>query len=98
MRLLISLILLAAGSLTASAQSFNCHYAKKSAEVAICENEDLGQLDEEMASLYFGLPDDAREDLQESQARWLRQRNACGYNFDCIESAYRQRINFLSNY
>jgi uncharacterized protein len=97
-RLLIAMILLAAGTLSASAQSFNCRYAKKHAEVAICENEHLGQLDEEMASLYFGLPGYVREELEESQARWLRRRNACGYNFDCLERAYRRRIYALSDY
>jgi len=98
MRLLLALILLAGGYLSASAQSFNCRYAKKSAEVAICKYEELGRLDEEMASLYYALPEYAREEIKASQARWLRRRNACGYNYDCIEEAYRQRIYFLSNY
>jgi uncharacterized protein len=97
-RLLIVLTLLAGGSLAASAQSFNCNYAKKPAEVAICEYEELGNLDEEMASLYYALPEYARDDIQDSQARWLRRRDACGFNYNCIDEAYRRRILFLSNY
>jgi uncharacterized protein len=97
-RLLIAVILLAGGQSSASAQSFNCRYAKKSAEVAICKYENLGRLDEEMASLYYGLSEDEQEEINPSQARWLRRRNACGFNYDCIEEAYRRRILFLSNY
>lgn len=26
------------------------------------------------------------------QARWLKQRRACGYNYDCIFDSYQQRI------
>lgn len=92
------LFLLAACSVSAFAQSFNCRYAKLPAEVAICQSAELSALDSQMASLYFALPSGVRDRLEGSQMRWLRQRNACGYNFDCIASAYRERIDFLSEF
>lgn len=98
MRFLIAVFVLLVGSVPASAQSFNCRYAKLPTEVAICQNHELGRLDQKMASLFYGLPRHLRVELKGSQARWLRRRNACGYNFDCIERAYRRRIRFLSEY
>ncbi len=98
MRILIVLFFAAAAHAPAWSQSFDCGDADLPAEVAICENPELAELDEEMASLYFSLPSGVRSEITQSQARWLRQRNACGYNFRCIERAYLQRIEFLSEY
>lgn len=83
---------------TASAQSFDCDKARIATEYAICDSSQLGRLDEEMASLYFGLPYHIREDIEGEQARWLRRRNTCGYDSDCIARAYRRRIDFLSQF
>lgn len=82
----------------ASAQSFDCGKARLDAEIAICESARLSRLDEEMASLYFGLPQYVREDIKGAQVRWLRRRNACGYDRRCIARAYRRRIDVLSRY
>ena len=68
MRALIVLIALFVTHGSALAQSFNCQYARKPAEVAICKFDELGNLDEQMASLYYALPDYAREELEDSGA------------------------------
>ncbi|KOR30078.1 hypothetical protein TI03_00445 [Achromatium sp. WMS1] len=80
------------------AASFNCRYAKKPAEVAICQNSYLSELDEQMSSLFYDLPRHVRKNLRRSQNRWLHQRNRCGYNEECIGRAYRRRIDTLSSY
>lgn len=83
---------------TASAQSFDCNKARLAAEFAICDSSRLSQLDEEMSALYFGLPYVVRQEIKGSQRRWLRRRNACGYDKTCIEDAYLRRIEVLSQF
>jgi uncharacterized protein len=81
------------------AASFNCNYAKLPAEVAICQSPGLGELDEQMAQLYFGIvnyaPAWAASQIKSQQTRWLARRNACGYNDYCLTDAYQQRIGVL---
>jgi uncharacterized protein len=67
------------------AQSFNCRYAKLPAEVAICQSPELRALDREMAADYFSL--DVKR--PENQSRWLRRRNACGYDEACLLATYK---------
>jgi hypothetical protein len=79
------LIGMASWAAPARAQSFNCRHAKLPAEVAICQSPELRALDSEMATDYFSL------DVKRpgNQARWLRRRNACGYNEPCLRAAYK---------
>lgn len=86
------------GPAPADAQSFDCAKARLPTEIAICDSRRLGRLDEEMASLYFGLPHYVRKDLERDQRRWLRRRNACRYDEQCIARSYRRRIEELSAY
>jgi uncharacterized protein len=80
----------------ASAQSFNCLNASTPTEQVICNYPYLGDLDEEMASRYFTLRNAVgsrtRNILQADQRNWLKQRNGCGYDYRCVESAYLNRI------
>ncbi len=86
-------------SAPAEAASFNCVRAKAPVEVAICNDPGLGEMDEQMASLYFRLtntaPGWAVRQVKSEQSGWIRQRNACGYDIGCIASAYDRRINRL---
>jgi uncharacterized protein len=34
----------------------------------------------------------SKHQMRADQARWLKSRHACGYDFDCIKAAYDQRI------
>jgi uncharacterized protein len=91
-------ILIGLGVSVVSAQSFDCSKARIAAEHAICDYPQLGRLDEEMASLYFSLPYVVRNEIKGSQRRWLRRRNACGYDRRCIARSYRRRIDVLSQF
>lgn len=83
----------------AEAQSFNCARASTPVENIICDDDYLGDLDEEMASLYFSLRNSVgsrvRSLLEQDQRNWLRLRNQCGYDYACVERAYLIRINEL---
>jgi uncharacterized protein len=96
--LLLFALFLGLGASGASAQSFDCSKARLAAEIAVCDSQQLSRLDEEMSALYFGLPFVVREEIKGSQRRWLRRRNACGYDPLCIEDAYLRRIEVLSQF
>jgi uncharacterized protein len=86
----------------AGAQTFDCRYAQRPAERAICQDRILSQLDVQMSNLYFSLinrvgPHMARI-IRADQQAWLRDRNACGYHIGCVDSAYRRRISQLLSY
>ncbi|MGI9414222.1 MAG: lysozyme inhibitor LprI family protein [Hyphomicrobiales bacterium] len=87
---------------SAGPPSFNCRYAKLPAEVAICQSEDLGDLDRQMSGDYFqlindyGIPSHGRRQIKREQSRWLKSRNRCGNAFGCIRKKYYQRIDQLS--
>ncbi len=87
---------------SADAQSFNCRFARTADEVAICRDERLSRLDERMSSLFFRVREDLGRrrgrDLEEDQQAWLQQRARCGPNYECIEFAYRRRIDELRDY
>lgn len=84
---------------SAEAQSFNCRYARLPTEVAICQDETLSVMDEEMARIYSELltyaPGWAARAIRGEQRDWLKVRNACGYNPQCIMGEYRYRIQEL---
>ena len=84
------------------AASFNCNLAKLPAEVAICQDEILGGEDEELAREYFALtnaaPGWAVAEIRAEQKAWLRDRNACGYDMQCIMGTYRGRLQRLGEW
>ena len=84
------------------AQSFNCRYAKKPVEVAICQDGNLGRLDELMAETYFdvisNLSPSKAAIVKAEQSGFLRQRNRCGYNFNCISGSYNIRLRELCDW
>lgn len=83
---------------TAQAQSFNCNYARLPAEIAICQDIELRQLDSIMASHYYNLPGYAKTHERGEQKRWLARRNRCGYNAPCLRNEYVYRIGQLQQY
>ncbi|RIA56378.1 lysozyme inhibitor LprI family protein [Dichotomicrobium thermohalophilum] len=91
-------VFLGLGASQAAAQSFDCSKARLAAELAVCDSPRLSRLDEEMSALYFGLPYVVRDEIKGAQRRWLRRRNACGYDERCIEEAYLRRIEVLSQF
>ena len=91
-----------AASSASQAQSFNCNYAKKPVEVAICQDPNLSQLDEQMAQAYFdvvnNLPSRRASQVKAEQAAFIRERNSCGYDFGCISASYRIRLRELCDW
>ena len=78
------------------AASFNCRYAKLPAEVAICRDPVLHQLDQDMSDSFFYLrpllSGSSLSRLNRTQRSFISRRNACGSNASCLESVYSVRI------
>ena len=85
----------------AATPSFNCKTATLKAEVMVCGNARLAQLDVEVTRLYDLIgkaPDVDRAGLQRLQGGWLNKRNACATTTDsetCLLNAYAGRISDL---
>ncbi len=99
---LSSILFLSFCGASAEAQSFNCRYAKKPVEVAICQDGSLGRLDELMAETYFNVMNNIAPRkaaiVKAEQSDFLYERNRCGYNFECITNAYNARIRELCDW
>jgi uncharacterized protein len=96
----IALALIAAlVAVPASAQSFNCLYAKQPAEIAVCESRRLRALDHQMSKKYWAWQGQfaANRTPDLYQKDWLQRRNNCGANTACLTDAYRTRLYELEN-
>ncbi len=84
---------------TAWSQAFNCNFAKAADELTICRDDSLKALDEQMADRFFKirqqLPQDGLKQLKAGQADFLKRRNFCGTDGDCIDGMYRERMETL---
>ncbi len=81
----------------AGAQSFNCAKAGTKAEFAICNNEDLLSLDEQLAAAFHiqrsKLPSSSdRQKASQIQSKWLKKRNSCNLDWQCLQAHYNARI------
>lgn len=88
-------------SLPASAASFDCNGQNLAAdEKAICENRDLNDADVKMVTTFEILTGllamGTRGEMQEDQATWLKRRQSCGADIECIRTAYAERLKQLS--
>ena len=83
-------------SIDISAASFDCRKASGCVEEVICQSPQLARLDSEMADLYFSLRRQSSragaKQLLDSQRAWLRSRNTCGCDANCLVSHYNERI------
>jgi uncharacterized protein len=102
--LLFSLVAVTALTGPAWAQAFNCDFAKQPDELAVCRDDSLKALDEQMANSFFKLrqqlPPDGATRLKREQKVFLDNRKFCGTDGDCIADAYTRRIEglcFLAN-
>ena len=73
--------------------SFDCAKAQAKTEIAICGNSELAGMDFQMVQLYNPLA----SSFKENQIEWLKERNKCGGNIDCLKSKYKARIMFLES-
>jgi len=81
------------------AQSFNCNFAKQADEITICRDDSLKGLDEQMANSFFTirqqLPERGLKLLKSGQRDFLKRRNFCGTDGDCIQGMYAERLETL---
>ncbi|MGO9484617.1 MAG: caspase family protein [Rhodomicrobium sp.] len=79
--------------------SFDCASRHSPAEVAVCNNPDLAQLDQELERLYarslktFNFI--TRQRLLHAQRQWIRNRDTCAGNLSCLKVQYQARIQHL---
>ncbi|NVZ69293.1 lysozyme inhibitor LprI family protein [Pseudomonas costantinii] len=88
-------VLLSIGS-PAWAASFDCKKATTPVEKALCGNVELSRLDTLLDEHYRralgklqGVP---REALRNDQRAWLKTRNACGSDINCLQPVLSQRL------
>lgn len=77
------------------AASFNCDKAGTAVEHAICNSTGLSELDVRLNENYklamSNLPASQLVQLRSSQLAWLKTRNACDVQGDCLKSSMEQR-------
>ncbi|MEW6642632.1 MAG: hypothetical protein AB1586_19155 [Pseudomonadota bacterium] len=80
----------------AAAQSFACNAARKADETAICQNARLANLDVVTASAFRAKARKAAQadkaKLTTQQAAWLKDREGCASDAQCIEILYLKRL------
>lgn len=86
----------------AQAASFDCQKASTPVEQAICSDDELSGLDEQLNhsySAHLNSPEQDAAQLKSTQRAWLRKnRQRCetsGNVRDCLSSAYRERLDEL---
>jgi len=80
----------------ASGPSFDCSKVTDATARTICSNDELSQLDRQMAALYFARaqsPDDTT--ARDEQRTWLHDRDQCGADVICLRKVYAARIQQL---
>ncbi len=86
-------------STPASAAGFNCNYAKLPTEVLICRDSTLSSADDVNARVFYEVRDHvphwALHVFNVAQRAWIAERNACGWDVECVKSAYQRHVNDL---
>ncbi|RCS22182.1 DUF1311 domain-containing protein [Phyllobacterium salinisoli] len=92
--------ILAGGTMSAGAASFDCGRARAPDEKAICANPDLSSADDGLAYTYQTLlrlvKGDERQKAVDEQRAWLKARAACGGDTSCLKALYdkeNERLN-----
>ncbi|MEO1103443.1 MAG: SH3 domain-containing protein [Pseudomonadota bacterium] len=94
-----------AGPANAGGPTFNCNAdGLNEAETTICNHPRLGRLDHQLGDAYklvfdYSFRQEAElEDVKSSEKAWLRERDTCGSDVDCISDEYAKRIAALKAY
>jgi len=96
---ILSLPMLAVSAITVQAASFNCQKAATFVEKAVCQNDSLSALDDELNTVFNDALNNSADPkgLKKQEITWLKaKRNRCQTNA-CLEKAYKERIVALSN-
>lgn len=80
------------------AASFDCSKASTVVEGSICANATLSDLDVQLSAAYKKARATSADPaaLQKDQLAWIKNRNTCGANVNCLTESYRLRIQQLS--
>ncbi|QDQ25352.1 DUF1311 domain-containing protein [Chitinimonas arctica] len=81
-------------AINASAASFDCTTAKRTAEKLICTDSNLSKLDEQLHEAYRKLG--SNKQLRTQQRAWLKTRDAC-LEVTCLTGVYGQRLAVLQS-
>jgi uncharacterized protein len=90
---ILGLTVLMAFASTASAVSYDCQKAKTFTEKAICQDQELSALDDELDSSYQAAEARSKNPkaLKKQQMKWLSERDTCQTN-NCVKKSYQKRI------
>ncbi len=72
--------------------SFDCEKASNAAEREICRFEPLMMMDRALARIYPAARKSGGKAVSAAQRKWLKKRNACGGNRDCLMQAHVRRL------
>jgi uncharacterized protein YecT (DUF1311 family) len=75
--------------------SFDCAQATTATELAVCSDPYIARLDVVMADVYalaLRSEEDVSTRVRSSQRDWVRMRDHCGSDRDCLVSAYTARV------
>jgi uncharacterized protein YecT (DUF1311 family) len=79
--------------------SFSCSAAATPTELALCRQSELWAKDRAMNSIYMwvrtNVEKSVRKRLLEVQRMWLKDRNGCGGDANCLNAVYDQRLSEL---
>ncbi|MEO6817108.1 MAG: lysozyme inhibitor LprI family protein [Edaphobacter sp.] len=78
--------------------SFSCAKAQGASERAICTSAALAGYDRSVTAAYHrarNRADDKGDDLKREQEAWIKQRDACGPDVDCLAKKMHQRVDEL---
>ena len=100
-KITLAIVTLTSGWVTGSvAASFDCNKASAETEIAICQSDLLSALDDIIAEQYYNAADVvgwmSSEELKITQRAWIRERNKCGDEYECIYSIYTDRLKEIS--
>lgn len=76
----------------------NCSRAEGNTQTAICNNGELRRLDDQLSSIYGKLvhaQPRQRSDLRQAQLDWLKTRDQCNADVNCLTIQYQDRISGL---
>lgn len=96
----LSLLFMAVITPHVLAQSWSCRAPANCTESIICDSPQIQRLDEDMSSLYFRvrdtMPGFMARSLLDDQRQWLKSRDFCGCDANCIVRSYHIRIRELT--
>jgi len=77
--------------------SFDCSKAGTVPEKVICSNAELANLDVQLAGAYKTALSACKNDVKLSQRDWLKTRDSCSSNIQCLKNSYKSRTETLQN-